>query len=34
MPGHHRDATELATLHPDATFTAASTTVRSTGRRA
>jgi DNA-binding transcriptional ArsR family regulator len=31
--GHHRDAAELTTLHPDATFTADSTPVRSTGRR-
>jgi DNA-binding transcriptional ArsR family regulator len=34
VPGHHRDAAELATLHPDTTFTADSTPVRSTGRRA
>jgi DNA-binding transcriptional ArsR family regulator len=34
VPRHHRDAAELATLHPDATFTAESTPLRSTGRRA
>jgi len=34
VPGHHRDAAELATLHPDTSFTADSTPVRSTGRRA
>ena len=34
VPGHHRDATELATLNPETTFTADSTPFRSTGRRA
>jgi ArsR family transcriptional regulator len=34
VPGHHRNAAELASLHPDTTFTADSTPVRSTGRRA
>jgi DNA-binding transcriptional ArsR family regulator len=34
VPGHHRDATGLATLNPDTTFTAYSTPARSTGRRA
>jgi DNA-binding transcriptional ArsR family regulator len=34
VPGHHRDAAEPATLHPNTTFTADSTPVRSTGRRA
>ena len=34
VPGHHREAAELATLHPDTIFTADSTPVRSTGRRA
>jgi len=34
VPGHHRDATELATLNPETTFTADSTSFRSTGRRA
>jgi hypothetical protein len=33
-PGHHRDAAELATLHPDTSFTAESIPVRLTGRRA
>lgn len=33
VPGLHRDAAELTTLHPDATFTADSTPVRSTGGR-
>jgi ArsR family transcriptional regulator len=33
VPGHHRNAAELASLHPDTTFTADSTPVRSTGRR-
>lgn len=34
VPGHHREATELATLCPGATFTADSTPIRSAGRRA
>jgi hypothetical protein len=34
VPGHHRDATALATLNPETTFTADSTPFRSTGRRA
>ena len=34
VPGHHRDATELATLNSETTFTADSTPFRSTGRRA
>lgn len=34
VPGHHRDATELATLTPETTFAADSTSVRSTGRHA
>jgi ArsR family transcriptional regulator len=34
VPGHHRDATELATLNPETTFTADSTPFRSTGRPA
>jgi DNA-binding transcriptional ArsR family regulator len=34
VPGHHRDAAELATLHPDTTSTADSTPLPSSGRRA
>ena len=34
VPGHHRETDELRTLHHDTTFTADSTSVRSTGRRA
>ena len=34
VPGHHRETAELATLHPDTTFTADSTPVRSPGHRA
>lgn len=34
VPGHHRDAAELATLHPDTTLAADSTSLPSSGRRA
>jgi DNA-binding transcriptional ArsR family regulator len=34
VPGHHRDADALAALHPDTAFSADSTPVRSTERRA
>jgi ArsR family transcriptional regulator, zinc-responsive transcriptional repressor len=34
VPGHHRDAAALATLHPDTTVSTGSNPVRTTGRRA